>query len=187
LLTTALTGVTMKFWTLAAYEDWYKFGDDTQLRESKVRYREHLSHLGSALPRRALELAYLQGTGDALVVRVRKDQASSNLLLVLRCGDLKVGYFDLKLQYDAVKLLPAHAAALARIARSTNSRLDFTYDLAFSEIDLECNGRIEHRFLFHSRTGEPIYMTVTCRSLQWRRVKRLSRRIAFCKERYISE
>jgi len=166
------------------------FDDFEPFRKVYGDYRRHLEGLRGVLPERVLELAEPSGMEDALVVRVNHDRERRVLRLVLRCGHLQMGYYNLVLTYEDAELRPEHDAALARIARSTKSQSFFGCDLAYHEVDAAEGGRIEHSLIFHASewhhpsAGGWIWFSVRCRALRWRREPRRTRRLPPSQDRY---
>lgn len=136
------------------------------------RYSHHLEQLQGILPARVLELATLPGVDDGLVVQVKHDRARALLTLVLRCGDLQMGYYDLRLIYEGASITPADEHTLARLARRTKCPYDGP-DVAYHELDAAPEGGIEHRLLFH-RGYE---FSIRCRALRWEQVSLPDRRL----------
>lgn len=166
------------------------FDEAEPFREVYGTYRRYLEGLRGILPERTLELAEPSGMEDALIVRVDHDRERRVLRLVLRGGDLRMGYYNLILTYVGAEILPEHDVALARVARSTKSQREFGGDLAYHEIDAAEGGRIEHRLLFDSsgrrfpNAGGWIWFAVRCRSLRWRREPKRTRRLPPSEDRY---
>ena len=177
----------MKFFSPEVCDTFEEF---EPFRQTDEKYRRHLEGLRNVLPERVLELAEPSGMDDALVVRVDHDREHRILRLVLRCGDLQMGYSNLVLTYEGAELRPEHDASLARIARSTESQRFFGCDLAYHELDATEDGGIEHRLIFHASkwhhpsAGGWIWFAVRCRALGWRRDPRRSRRLPPSEDRY---
>ena len=137
-----------------------------------------------------LELARLEGTDDGLVVRVKHNRQKRVLKVILRCGDSRMGYYGLELTYLQAEILPDDNATLARIARSTIEANCHGCDLACHEVDSVDDGRIEHRFIFHTspwvRTGDERFwlFTVKCQELQWHKLPRKSQALTPMADRY---
>jgi hypothetical protein len=153
-------------------------------------YRRHVDGLRESLPPHVLELTQPSGMEDGLVVRVDHDRQQRVLRLVLRCGDLQMGYYNLEVTYIDAEILPEHDIVLATIARSTKTQRHHECDLAYHEVDAAQGGRIEHRLIFyaspprHQPAGAWLWFTVNCQELQWRRVPKRSRRLPSIDNRY---
>ncbi len=152
-----------------------------------AKYRRHLEQLRGVLPDRVLELAKPSGMEDALMIQVEHDRALRSVRLVLRCGDLQMGYYDLIVDYEEAELLPKHDVALAKVARSTESDTVHDCDLAYHELDALSDGRIVHRYLFHANktdSGGWLWFSIRCRALDWRREPKSSRELPPSNDRY---
>ena len=104
----------MRFFTL----DWFRDADDYDVFLPVFeRYRRHLEAMRGVLPPEVLELAVLPGVDDGLIVEVHHVRSQGMLLLILRCGDLQMGYYDLVLTYEGAEITLEHEWALARLAR----------------------------------------------------------------------
>lgn len=168
----------MKFFTPEACDTFY---DSEPFQKIDAAYRRHLETLRGDLSDRVLQLAQPSGIEDGLVVRVTHDQEKRMLCLVLRCGHLQMGYYNLVLTYGDAALTPEHYNALATVAQSTKSQSDHGCDLAYHELDY-VDGAIEHRLIFnalqwqHPTAGGYIWFAIRCRDLRWKRVPRRTRR-----------
>lgn len=159
---------------------------------SKVygEYRQYLEGLRGVLPERVIELAEPSGMEDALVVQVNHDRERRVLRLVLRCGHLQMGYYNLVLTYEDAELLPEHDVALATIAHSTKTQRFHGCDLAYHELDAVEGGKIEHSMIFHASSwhhpsaGGWMWFSVRCSALTWRREPKKSRRLPPIPDRY---
>lgn len=91
----------MKFFTIDCYNSWYsEYEDSRRLKVAFQQYQHHLEAMQGVLPAEVLALAELRGTDDGLVVEVKHDREGRVLTLILRCGDLQMGYYDLRLHYE---------------------------------------------------------------------------------------
>lgn len=177
----------MKFFSPSACDT---FDELEPFGEVYSEYRRYLEGLRGALPDRVLELAEPSGMEDGLIVRVHHDRERHVLRLVLRCGHLQMGYYNLVLTYDGAEISPEHDLALATMARSSFSRTRFGCDLAYHELDVAEGGMIEHRLIFnakewyHPSSGGWIWFAVRCRELRWRRAPKRSRRLPPFADRY---
>ncbi len=174
----------MKFFTLDAYRSWYDsaqpFEESSPLDEAAATYRQHLKEMEGKLPPTVLDLARLRGVDDGVVVEVHHLRCLQQLLLVLRCGDLQVGYYDLALTYEGASLAARDEWMLAKIARSTKSAWRHESDIAYHEIDRSEHGWIEHRLLFHPGRA----VVIRCRDLRWEKIDRPDREIPTMRDRF---
>ncbi len=112
---------------------------------------------------------------DGLIVQVTFDRAGGRLTLIMRCGDLVMGYYDLVVTYKEAEMTPEDARLLARLARSTVSAGLFDADLSRHEVDTAAEGRIEHRLEFHHHSQPDQWLAIQCRALQWEKIRCLNR------------
>lgn len=172
----------MKFFTAEACRT---FQDAEAFETASKAYRRHVDALSGRLKPEALALAHEWGIRDGLVVRVVHGRRTEVMKLVLRCGDLHHGYYNLELTYRGASMLPSHDAVLAEIARCTKSAKSFRYQVLFQELDSTDSGGIEHRLIFQGSDDQDMpWITVTCRELRWRRIPRKSRRLPPMADRY---
>lgn len=163
------------------------FRNPGQFKKIAEDYNRHLEKLQDVLPERVLELAKPSGMENGLVVRVDHDRKRRLLRLVLRCGHLQMGYYNLILTYEDAEISPEHDVVLAKVARTTKTQRLHQRDLAYHELDSFEGGRIEHRFLFDSfEPGRPdwVWFSIRCRSLRWCREQKRSRRLPPSEDRY---
>lgn len=160
----------MKFFTLDAYDAW---DEDGILLAAAAAYDRHLAALRGTVPDELLALAALPGVDDGLIVEVHHVRSLETLQLILRGGDLQVGYYDLVLQYEGVLLSPQTEWTLAKIARNE-------HDLAYHEVDRTESGGVEHRLLFHPG----LVLHIGCRQVQWQKVDRPDRRLPALPDRF---
>ncbi len=71
-------------------------------------YARHLEQMRAVLPEQVLELATLPGVEDGLIVEYFYDENACTLRLVLLCGNLQKGYYDLVINYSDVEISPEH-------------------------------------------------------------------------------
>jgi ribA/ribD-fused uncharacterized protein len=140
----------------------YYFGSsEAGYRDVWARYRRHLEEMEAVLPPEVVEVARLPSMDDGLVVQVEHDRKRGVLTLVMRCGDLQVGYYDLTVRYEGARITPKDEWHLAVAAREGG-------DLAYHEVDRTEDGAIVHRLLFHPG----LEVDVRCHTLVWERVDR---------------
>jgi hypothetical protein len=163
----------MKFFTLDAYRAWYRELDDAPQKAAYQAYRRHLEAMREVLPADVVALGELQGIDDGLIVEAHHDRSQQLFTLVLRCGDLQLGYYDLVLTYRDAEISPEHERRLAEVARTGQ-------DAYYHEVDRAEDGRIEHRWLFHPG----LEIDFRCRELQWSRVERPDRELPPLDDRF---
>jgi hypothetical protein len=133
---------------------------------------------------RRLIAAVLDGAGHEScfceVVEVHHVVSQQVLILVLRCGDNLIGYYDLLLTYEEAQISPRDAWTLAKIARTTKQARWFQSDLFFHELDRTEEGLVEHRLLFHPG----LWFAVRCRNLRWDKIDRPGRELPALADRF---
>lgn len=176
----------MKYFTRELYDGLYRTRTvtDQNLTQARHEYEQHLKSPVGQMPDDVLELARLPGTDDGLVVEVRLEVQAQHLSLTLRCGNLQLGYYDLFLPYEQAEITPRDLQELAGIVRATKTCWEYTNDLYIDEIDLSDDGRIEHQLCFHTRYGDPIYITVRCGILYWQQISRPDRTLPELQDRF---
>ena len=105
-------------------------------------YEQHLDVLAPALPAPVRVLARELVLHAARIRRVGLDRRGRELRLELRCGDERLGWYDLDLTYLGAILDAADVARLAAAARAPETRL------LFDEVDAAPDGAFLHRLLF---------------------------------------
>ena len=129
----------MKFFTRS-----WASGDlpDQEVEEVINRYWGRIDEIEPQLPPRLATLARKISLHDGLIHHVNVDLPEANLTLDLVCGDLQIGYFDLRLQYRCVDWSSVDRKILARRA------LDEETEVLYDEVDRLADGSYEHRLLF---------------------------------------
>ena len=155
-------------------------GIGNNARSAAERYAQHLESLRGVLPANVLALAKLHGIDDGLIVRVQYDREQRHLTLILRCGHLQMGYYDLVLAYEDAFLSPQDEWTLAKIARAATPNGWPRSDVAIHEVDRTKADGIEHRFLFHPG----VWFAIRCRALHWKRVRRPNQRVPLLPDRF---
>jgi hypothetical protein len=177
----------MRFFTPEACDT---FDEIEPFRKVNEAYRRHLACLRGVLPESVLELAEPSGMENGLIVQVSRDRTRRILRLVLRCGDLQLGYYNLVLTYKGAELTPEHDDVLAMIARSTETQRSFECDLAYQEVDANEDGSIMHSLIFYGRacpesaSARWPWFSIRCRELQWHREPKRTRRLPPSQDRY---
>ena len=147
-------------------------GDGARLASEGERYARHLQSLRGVLPANVLALAKLHGIDDGLIVQVRHDREHRRLTLILRCGYIQMGYYDLVLTYEDAVISPQDEWTLAHIARAVTANNWPEFDIMNHEVDSAEGGGIEHRILFHPG----VWFAICCRALHWKRISRSGQR-----------
>ncbi len=135
-------------------------------------YARHLEGMRGRFGDHVVELATLPGVDDGLIVEVHHDRTARTMTLTLRCGHLKMGYNDLAITYQGADIDDLDDLVLARLARSTIDASDHDADVAWHEIDVTEDGRIEHRVEFHVYGQRDVEIAIRCTRLEWERVPR---------------
>lgn len=160
-------------------EDW-AYGDwpDADVNAVFEAYREHLAQLAPKLPPDVQTLSQTN-LHDGLIRCIVLDWTAATLLLELRCGDLRVGYFDLDLLYQQVSLTPADVEALATLARASGS------ELLYDEVDME-DSAFFHRILsINGREWSLHEVTIQFKRLTLTRTPCENRKFGWRKRRFI--
>lgn len=166
----------MKFFKPEVIDQFFEWDSHELFRETNDAYREHLASLEGVLPERILKLSEPWGTKDGLLVRAYRE--GSNLHLVLRCGDLQMGYYNLELIYLDAEISSEHAEVIREISRTTKAQRTYQYCLYVYELDVTPEGRVVHRMIFTEKWAEGFpWFAITARDLRWQRVPVLSRRL----------
>ena len=99
----------------------------------------------------------------------------------MRCGDLRIGYYDLILKYEDVFLSLQDEETLVRIARTTKNESRHKTDLYVQEMDITSDGKIEHRLFFHPG----VWLPIRCKTLTWERIEQPTRKLPQLKNRFL--
>lgn len=163
----------MRFFTKDFIEEEKTSDDHRRLWEE---YRKHLHDNRDVLTAPIQELALLPGVDDGLIVSFRHNRDVPSLELILRCGDLIMGYFDLCLEYIGRTITASDEAILQRLADL--HRQNIHGDIAYHEVDTTADGAIVHRILFHGNPWSKLpsqEVEITCRTLRWQKIPRPNR------------
>ncbi len=133
---------------------WHEESDDDQAEEVRHTYLRRLDEIEPTLTPELTLLARKISLHDCLFREFVYDEVSKLLRLRLRCGDLKVGYFDLELRYGGATLLAGYTPELVAAVRA--SKTEVLYD----EVGLAGEGEFDHRMLLWPREE----MTIRFRS-----------------------
>ena len=110
--------------------------------EALAAYQTHLQAIGRGLPIRVLDFIRTVSMHDGRIQRVCYGRGSQ-LVMLLRCGDVQVGYYDLELTYRDVSLGKSDVRSLAAICLAPAE------ELLYDEFDL-VDDMVVHRILFSS-------------------------------------
>ena len=173
----------MKFFTLEAYnsEDDDGMQSVESWRSCYEGYQDHVLKMRGALPDSVLEISGQDVFDDGLVTRVRHDREKQALELRLRCGNLQIGYYNMLLTYSAARISVEHDRVLATIARTTTGSHGYSFDCHNTEVDVNADGEIVHRFMFNPG----VWFEIACASLVWKKVPKPGRRFAYAADRYL--
>jgi hypothetical protein len=148
--------------------------NDKAVRAIFERYARHLKRLKGFLSNHVLELAILEGIDDGLVVSVKQDMRKRTLTLTLRCGNLQIGYYDLRLKYRGVEVSDGDMRLIRHLQRVSRYRWEC---LTYHELDKTKDGLIEHRFQFYGSSNAVPFQefSIRCQSLHWETIPRENR------------
>lgn len=130
-------------------------------------HERHLEKIRGVLPEHVLELATLPGLEDGLIVEYCYDKKKRLLHLVLLCGDLQMGYYDLIITYQGAEITPEHEKTLTHLAQSIDEHIC----LHRFEVDITEDNQIEHRLEFFTSDGK-VWFAIRCEGLSWETVER---------------
>lgn len=133
----------MKFFT----KTWFKrflAGNCTDEEVAKLfeTYSAHIKSISLQFTPELVELHQIS-LHDALFKELACDSERKNISLVLRCGDLQTGYFDLHLEYKNAEIASNPFVELRSIIG--NKKHEIMYD----EIDVIDKDKYEHAFLVY--------------------------------------
>ena len=122
--------------------EWHS-GDisEGEVGEVRDRYWAFIASISDSLPEPIRELATAVNLHDGLVQELVVDHQESTVAILLRCGDLQVGYFDVRLVYSGVPTRLLDVAMLKEIASDPES------ELLYDEGDRSADGYV-HRVSF---------------------------------------
>ncbi len=175
----------MKFFTSDIYKALEDLDTEVQgldrLKEADRKYKARLSQVRETFPPALSAVADAWAVDDALIAKLRQSDDPATLELVLRCGNLQIGYFDLDFTYDSPEVSDEHLRALIKVASNIRGNCLFDgWDAWVHEVDRLSDGRIEHRIYFH-KGG---WVAIRCRDLQVVRTEKLDRRLPPYPNRY---
>ncbi len=129
----------MKYFT----EEW-AYGDmsDAMVDKTCSDYLQHIENLLPFLPKSIAILARDTNLHDGLIKHCIINYSECNMNLVLRCGDLQVGYFDLNLSYLGVDFKKSNILNLRKLTKDPNT------GIGYDEIDKIRTNIFIHRILF---------------------------------------
>ncbi len=114
----------MRYFTRA----WYS-GESTD--DAVSRYELRLQEIVAQLPPAVRVLALECNLHDALIQKARWNPGGKVLEILLRAGDLQVGYFDLLLRYHQARIRSPATAELARIVEDPYT------EVLYDEVDID--------------------------------------------------
>lgn len=164
--------MAMKYFT----EAWRGDMSD-EARNVFTAYRQHLASITPELPPAVRELAFETNLHDGLIRRIVWD--GDSLRLELRCGDLRVGYFDLDLSYEQVTLSAPEVKALSDLAQNKNA------SALYDEVDMEEPGAFAHRILFWRGLSADQEVTIRFRGLGLTKTPQPNREFRRLKSRFV--
>jgi hypothetical protein len=174
----------MKFFTLKLYnllgESIDGEGGLPEFKAAFAQYQAHINKLSGLLEPDLVLFSEPFLIDDALLVSAELSRVLRTLDIVLRCGNLQVGYFDAEIHYGGVHMEPKDEEALTAIAGWTTTRLGEA-DAYAHEIDLTDDALIEHSMLFHPG----IELSVSCQRLTWNRTDRPNRELPNLESRLV--
>ncbi|MEM4409944.1 MAG: hypothetical protein QXI19_14505 [Candidatus Caldarchaeum sp.] len=127
----------------------------------------HLEKMRGVLLDHVLELATLPGLEDGLIEEYVYDKNDHILRLVLLCGYLQMGYYDLIITYQGAEISPEHEETLKHFAQSIDEHIC----LHRFEVDITEDNQIEHRLEFFTSDGK-VWFAIRCEGLSWETVER---------------
>lgn len=142
----------------------------------------HLEKMRGVLLDHVLELATLPGVDDGQIEEYSYDKNERTLYLVLLCGDLQMGYYDLIITYKNVEVSLDHEKTLAYLAQSVDEHIH----LHRFEVDVTEDGRIEHRLEFFT-SEENTWFAIRCEELNWEKIERPKQRFSPRPARFVRE
>lgn len=110
--------------------------------DAAAAYQRHIDSLAKKLPQPALDLHRTTSLHDARIQRVSYPRTGP-MVVLLRCGDLQVGYRDVELTYHGLSLDESDLRCIHAILATP------TEELLYDEFDL-AGALVVHRLLFTS-------------------------------------
>jgi hypothetical protein len=160
--------------------------DESAWRAFLRACERHHESLRGRVPEHALALLKLKGIDDGLLVEADYNRAERTLKVVLRCGHLQMGYYDLVLQFHDAELSPRNRRVLRLIADTTQSCGVYEFDLYRFELDLASDGALILRMEFWGFHFPDMWVEIRCRTFEWHTEPRPNRElpnIPRCRER----
>ncbi len=139
--------------------------------------QRHHESLRGRVPEHALALLKLEGTDDGLFVEADYNRAERTLKLVLRCGHLQMGYYDLIVLFHDAELSPRDRRVLRLIAETTQSDGVHEFDLFRFELDLAPDGALILRLEFFGFNLPDAWVEIRCSALEWHTEPRPNRQL----------
>lgn len=124
---------------------WREEYNDERAGEVIRAYHSHLDEIEPQLTPELVILARQVSLHDGLFKEFEYDVASALLRMRLRCGDLQVGYFDLRLRYEGAALVAGYTPELRSAVRDPET------EILYDEVDVADDGEFAHRMLLWPR------------------------------------
>jgi hypothetical protein len=150
----------MKYFTSA----WARGELEDESGTAFAEYKKHLAFLLPQMPPDVRILATNTNLHDGMLLKKVLDTEQDTLLLILRCGDLQVGYFDLELHYLHMPSVPPATEGLESLVANPSRKNLHRSEALYDEVDMEGDVFV-HRILFYTRRT---YHEVTVRFTQLR-------------------
>ena len=141
--------------------------DESAWRAFFKACQRHHESLKGRVPEHALALLNLEGVDDGLLAEANYNRAERTLKLVLRCGHLQMGYYDLILRFHDAELSPRNRRILRQIAETTQSCRIHEFDLYRFELDLAPDGALILRLEFLGFNLPDAWVEIRCSALEW--------------------
>lgn len=144
---------------------------DIEGEQAKHIWQAYEAHLNKLWPHLSPDLRVLAKTEihDALIRRIVLDHSAHELVLELRCGWVKVGYFDLNLHYRGITLSDANTEVIRMAASCPAS------EVKAQEIDRGPNGEYIHRLLVAVNDDNDDDVMICFRQLEMENIARTDR------------
>jgi hypothetical protein len=151
--------------------------DESAWRAFFKACQRHHESLKGRVPEHALALLNLEGVDDGLLVAADYQRAERALKIVLRCGHLQMGYYDLILRFHGAELSPRNRRVLRLIADTTQSCGVYEFDLYRLELDLASDGALILRMEFWGFHFPDMWVEIRCRTFEWHTEPRPNREL----------
>jgi hypothetical protein len=146
---------------------------DVESEEVVAAYEKRLTEILPRLPKAFARLAREINLHDGIIEQVQWNPAEKLLRLSLVCGDLQNGYTLIEIMYGGALLGEPRIEALRRAACARD------VVLLYDEVDIQPDGLLTHRLLFHPRDEVTIDFETVSLSALPRSDKRVNLGAAF--------